>query len=352
MRAKPHMIHHITILVIVIGFIFSKNNLALAKIVPRSQSTSERAPDKPVSISVSDGSKFCTMKSFKLPEQLERLPIQLNWQKAENENSNKFDIKIIARRKIDNEQAFKFEGRIDYGLQQLNLKVDRLIGQGPGNRFGFTRIPASLEFSAWPPNQPPDGSYQDEPINIELCSFGDLAPGAYQVVTKNVPQNQPVNTSWFRWEQAPMDAPYGLLVRSTTILQNLSSLLASVESFRILTARFSISGEGVFLIKDSEIIAKFRNMDPDDNEISKFKNAVGATITFAGKGESWQPLKGSFPERMMAIDAALKNHERVYIFTQGRIIDVSLSDIKVKAMVIRATLLRAEGFFTDSVELK
>jgi hypothetical protein len=149
-----------------------------------------------------------------------------------------------------------------------------------------------------------------------------------------------------------MDAPYGLLVRSTTILQNLSSLLASVESFRILTARFSISGEGVFLIKDSEIIAKFRNMDPDDNEISKFKNAVGATITFAGKGESWQPLKGSFPERMMAIDAALKNHERVYIFTQGRIIDVSLSDIKVKAMVIRATLLGAEGFFTDSVELK
>ncbi len=352
MRPKLHMIQHITILVIVIDFLFSKTNFALAKIAPRQQSPTQTTQKSSVSISVTEGAKICTMKSFKLPEQLERLPIQLNWQKAENGDSNKFDIKIIARRMIDNGYASKFEGRIDYGLLEVNLKVDRLIGYRSGNQFGFTSIPASLEFSAWPPNQPPDKTYNQGPINIELCSFGDLAPGAYQVAMKNIPQDQPANTSWFPWDPAPIDAPYGLLVRSTTVLQSLSSLLASVESFRILTARFSVSGEGVFLIKDGEIIAKFRNVDPDANEISKLKQAVGATITFAGKGESWQTLRGSFPERMMTIDTALRSRERVYIFTQNRIIDVSISDIKEKAMVIRATLLGAEGFFTDSVELK
>ena len=352
MRPKLHMIEHITILMIVIDFLFSKNNLALARIPPRQQSPSQTTQKSPVSISVTEGARFCTMKSFKRPEQLERLPIQVNWQKTENRDSDKFDIKIIARRKSDNQHAYKFEGRIDYGLLQLNLKVDQLIGYESNNRFGFKSIPASMEFSAVQPNQPPDKTYNQEPINIQLCSFGDLAPGAYQVIMSNIPEDQPPNTSWFSWKQAPVDAPYGLLVRSTTVLQNLSSLLANVEAFRIETARFSVAGEGVFLIKEGVIIAKFRNMDPDDNEISKFKNVVGATITFAGKGESWQTLRGSFPERMTAIDTALRIHERVYILTQSQLIEVSLSDIKVKAMVVRATLMGAKGFFTDSVELK
>jgi hypothetical protein len=334
--------------------LFFLNETTFARLNEQNQDQTEQP--NPVELDKRTASTHCTFNSFKNPQFLARLPVTLTWNKDALTPGVKANLRLTARTKTSAPKAFKFEGAVSQNQQQLFLKVDRIIESAKLNKFGFTRLPVTMEFMSSPATTPSqtlvDENARKQTINLDLCTFGDLQEGTYQVSLSSLPARPTTQTPWFRWEQGNPDAPHTFIAKNTAGLKHIGSALAESGSFRIMTARFNPALEGVYYIKDGDLIGKLKNTEADNDEIAAFKSATGATIAFFGVGSSWIKLEGTFAQRLELLNDALMANDSVFIASQGRIIDVEKDDIKTKAAIIRATIIGAEGFFKERPEIK